>query len=142
MITANPYLFFDGQCAEAFDFYRSIFDGEPLINRYSDMPGDSSMDPADADRVMHAVLPLGEGQALMGADQPPGSGTTTYGDSMAVSVAPASAEEGRRIFAALAEGGEVQLPYEHQFWGADFGMCRDRYGIKWMVNYMEREASR
>jgi PhnB protein len=59
---------------------------------------------------------------------------------VAVSVNPASADEGRRIFEALADGGQVLMPYEHQFWGADYGMCRDRFGINWMVNYQEPDA--
>jgi PhnB protein len=140
MISVNPYLGFDGTCEEAFEHYRSIFGGELMISRYSDMPPDTPVDPADAGKVMHVSLPLSEGQALMGSDRPPGTGTTTFGDSVAVSVSPASADEGRRIFEALADGGLVLMPYEHQFWGADYGMCRDRFGINWMVNYQEPDA--
>jgi PhnB protein len=63
----------------------------------------------------------------------------THGDAISVSVAPESADEGRRIFEALAAGGQVLLPYEHQFWGADYGQCVDRFGIGWQVNYAPTE---
>ena len=95
-------------------------------------------DASAGDQIMHVSLALGDGQALMGSDRPPGMGTTTFGDSVAISISPDSAEDGRRIFEALADGGMVLMPYEHQFWGADYGMCRDRFGINWMVNYDSR----
>jgi PhnB protein len=135
MPTLNPYLGFDGTCEEAFETYRSIFGGELEINRYSEMPPDSEVDASSANLVMHVSLPLSSGQVLMGSDRPPGMGSTTFGDSVAVSVTPDSAEDGRRIFDALSAGGQVTMPYERQFWGADYGMCRDRFGINWMVNY-------
>jgi PhnB protein len=135
MTVLNPYLGFDGDCEEAFTLYQSIFGGELDINRYSEMPPDTPVDPAAADRIMHVSLPLADGQVLMGSDRPPGTGTTTFGNSVAISVTPSSAADGQRIFEALAAGGEVQMPYERQFWGADYGMCRDRFGINWMVNY-------
>ena len=140
MPTVNPYLGFDGDCEEAFGFYRSVFGGEfEAINRYSEMPPDAQATGSDADKIMHISLPLGDGQALMGSDRPAGMGTTTFGDSVAISVSPDSADEGRRIFGALAAGGHVVMPYERQFWGADYGMCRDRFGINWMVNYQPPE---
>jgi PhnB protein len=135
VLTINPYLGFDGNCEEAFELYRSIFGGELEISRFSEMPPDSPVDPSAADKVMHVSLPLGDGQVLMGSDRMPGMGTTTFGDSVAVSVSPGSADDGRRIFDALADGGQVTMPYERQFWGADYGMCVDRFGIGWMVNY-------
>lgn len=132
----NPYLAFDGNCEEAFDFYRSVFGGEfSDINRFSDAPSDSPGSGEDADKIMHVSLPLGDGQVLMGSDRPSHMGPGTFGDSVAVSIAPDDAESGRRIFESLATGGQVTMPYERQFWGADFGMCTDKYGIHWMVNY-------
>jgi PhnB protein len=133
MTMVHPYLNFDGNCQEAFDRYRSIFGGEfGTTMRY----GEAQPDAGDAaDWIMHISLPLGEGQAIMGSDRPPAMGTTTFGDSVAVSIAPSSSEEGRRIFEALAAGGVVQMPYARQFWGDDYGLCTDRFGIVWMVNY-------
>jgi PhnB protein len=134
MTTINPYIAFDGQCAEAFESYRLAFGGEfQAINRYSEMPTD--MSEADGKLVMHVSLPIGDGQVLLGSDRPPGTGLGTSGDRVAISISPDDAEQGRRIFATLSAGGMVTMPYERQFWGADHGMCTDRFGIPWMVNY-------
>jgi len=140
MTSVNPYLGFDGDCEAAFELYRSVFGGEfEAVNRYSEMPPDAQVSSVDADKIMHISLPLADGQALMGSDRPPGMGGTTFGDSVAISVSPDSAEDSRRIFEALAAGGQVSMPYERQFWGADYGMCTDRFGINWMVNYTPTE---
>jgi PhnB protein len=136
MTSLSPYLGFDGDCEAAFELYRSVFGGEfDGVNRYSEMPPDSPAAPEDADKIMHIALSFGKGQRLMGSDRPSGMGTTTHGNSVAISVFPDSSEEGRRIFEALSAGGKVTMPYERQFWGDDYGMCTDRYGIDWMVDY-------
>lgn len=132
----NPYLTFDGNCEEAFALYRSVFGGEfSDLSRFSAAPKEIPRSPEDENKVMHISLPLGDGQVLMGSDRPSEVGAGTFGDSMAVSVAPDDEEQGRHIFEGLAEGGTVTMPYERQFWGADFGMCIDRFGVNWMVNY-------
>jgi PhnB protein len=132
----NPYLTFDGNCMEAFTYYRSVFGGEfEDLSPFSDMPPDVPSSPEDADKLMHVSLPLGEGQVLMGSDRPSTMGAGTFGNNVAISIAPETSAEGRRVFEALADGGEVIMPYEQQFWGADYGMCTDRFGIHWMVNY-------
>ena len=132
----NPYLTFDGNCLEAFNYYKSVFGGEFVdLSPFSDLPPGVPSSPEDADKLMHVSLPLGDGQVLMGSDQPSAMGSVNFGDNVAISIAPESSEEGGRLFAALAEGGEVTMPYERQFWGADYGMCTDRYGVHWMVNY-------
>lgn len=136
MPKVTPYLNFDGRCEEAFEFYRSVLGGEFVgVNRFSEMPPDVPMTPDDGNMIMHIALQLEDGQAIMGSDRPSGMGKTTFGDSVHVSIGPDSAEEGRRIFDALSDGGEVTMPYERQFWGADYGMCTDRFGIHWMINY-------
>lgn len=135
---ANPYLTFDGNCEEAFEFYRSVFGGEFAdFSRFSEAPPDSPGSPEDADRIMHVAIPLGDGQVLMGSDRPSMMGSGTFGDSVAVSIGPDDAEQGRSFFEGLSAGGQVTMPYERQFWGAEFGMCTDKYGIHWMVNYYE-----
>ncbi len=142
MTSVSPYLGFDGNCEEAFEFYRSVFGGEfDGVSRYSEMPPDAATSPdaanspADGDKIMHIALSIGNGQAIMGSDRPPGMGSTTFGDSVAISIFPDSSEEGRRIFDALSAGGRVTMPYERQFWGDDYGMLTDRFGINWMVDY-------
>jgi PhnB protein len=140
MTTLNPYLVFDGNCEEAFEFYRSVFGGAFAdFSRFSEVPDDAAGSPGDADRLMHVSLPLGDGQVLMGSDRPSSMPDGTFGDAVTLSVGPDSSEEGARIFAALADGGSVVMPYERQFWGADYGMCTDRFGVGWMVNYFVEE---
>ena len=138
MAHINPYLNFDGNCEEAFAFYQTVFGGEAAISRYSEMPGDQP--GPEADKIMHAGLNLGDGQMLYGSDRLSFMGATTVGDNVQININPASAEEGKRLFTALSDGGEVTQPYEEAFWGAVFGMCVDRYGIRWLVNYREDTA--
>lgn len=136
MTSINPYLNFAGNCEEAFEFYRAAFGGDySSLQRFSDGPPDMPVAPGDADKIMHVSLPLGEGQVLMGSDQPSDRGGVNAGNSVSISISPETTEEGHRLFAALAEGGTVVMPYERQFWDADYGMCIDRFGIGWMVNY-------
>ncbi len=138
MLSVNPYLVFDGRCREAFDFYRSVFGGEFAdVSPFSEMPPDAmpgGVPAEDADRLMHISLPLGDGQVLMGSDRPSSMGGADFGDAVSISVGLEDADEGRRIFEALAESGKVTMPYSPQFWGAHFGSCADRFGINWMVN--------
>ena len=136
MPSINPYLAFDGNCREAFEFYRSVFGGELAdVSPFSEGPEEMMGAPEDADKLMHVSLPMGDGQILMGSDVPTGMPATQFGTSVALSYAPDRADEGRRVFDALAAGGHVTMPYETQFWNADFGMCTDKFGINWMVNY-------
>ncbi|HEY5578455.1 MAG TPA: VOC family protein [Acidimicrobiia bacterium] len=141
MASIHPYLNFSGNCEEAFRFYRSVFGGELSdLNRFSEAPSELPSPESEADKIMHVSLPIGDGQVLMGSDRPASMGPTTAGDNMHVSVSPDSAEEARRIFDGLSEGGRVTMPFERAFWGADFGMCTDKFGINWMVNYDPNQA--
>jgi len=139
MLSVNPYLSFNGLCEEAFLFYKSVFGGEfAYMGRYKDMPPQTGMavNQDDLEKIMHVSLPVGNHSVLMGDDaitalSPP----VTEGTNFSVSVNTGSADEARRIFAALAEGGLVKMNMEETFWGALFGMCTDRYGVHWMVNF-------
>lgn len=133
----NTYLTFNGTCEEAFTFYKSVFGGEfSAISRFSEMPADVGIDvnEADAHRVLHVALPIGN-DVLMGSDTPTSAMDALPGRNISVSLQPESEAEARRIFGALAEGGTVTMPLERAFWDALFGMCTDRFGINWMVNY-------
>ncbi len=133
MPAVNPYLTFNGDCEEAFQFYQSVFGGELMeASRYSMWP---DHDPADADRVLHVTLMLGDGQAVMGSDRQSADDQPVSANSIATSIAPDSEEQAEQIFRSLAEGGRVTMPYEKQFWGDFFGSCTDRYGHNWQVNY-------
>ena len=135
MASINPYLNFSGNCEEAFDFYKDVFGGELEVSRFSDMPPNEGAPEVDPDKIMHVSLPIGDHQVLMGSDVPEAMGHVDFGNSVMVSVAPASSEEGRRLFEGLAEGGTVTMPYSEMFWGAEYGSCVDKFGIHWMINY-------
>jgi PhnB protein len=131
MRSVNPYLNFDGRSREAIEFYASVFGGTPDIRTF----GDAGMaeDPAMAGRTMHAVLDTGA-LVLMASDTMSGT-PLTAGNNVWINLNCESAEEISRLFAGLAEGGEIVMALADQFWGATFGMVRDRFGIHWMFNY-------
>ena len=128
----NPYLIFNGQCEAAFKFYEKILGGKITFSlTWGEMPGADQF-PAETHKlIMHATLSVGD-QMLMGADSPPGRYEKPTG--MNVSLHFKDTAEGERIFNALAENGNVTMPFEKTFWSPGFGMCVDRFGIPWMVN--------
>jgi len=128
----NPYLLFNGNCAEAFKFYEETLGGkiEGLFT-YSGSPAAEHAPPEWGDKVMHATLMIGD-QKLMGSDAPPGHYEQPKGISVSISLN--DREKGERIFNALAQGGTTTMPFSKTFWAEGFGMCTDRFGIPWMVN--------
>ncbi len=141
MPALNPYLTFEGNCEEAFEFYRSIFGGEfTFVGRFSEMPDDYKKDmPEEAlEKIMHMSLPIGD-QVLMGSDTGGDWGAKLMvGNNMSLSVNADSKSDADHIFAKLSEGGEITMPMANTFWGDYFGMCLDKFGINWMVSYNEQ----
>ena len=137
MTTLNPYLNFDGNCEEAMRFYAKAFRAQlGPVNRFKDMPmPGAELSHAEQDRVMHVAFPVGPG-ALMASDIVPSMGhTLNVGNHNIVSIHPDSREEADRLFAALSEGGEVDMPMGDAPWGDYFGAFKDRYGVSWMINH-------
>jgi PhnB protein len=128
----NPYLNFNGQCEEAFKFYEQVLDGKVTFKMtWGEMPGADQF-PAETHKlIMHSTLNIGD-QILMGADSPPGRYQQPKGINVSIHVKDTA--EGKRIFKALAENGNITMPFEKTFWSPGFGMCVDRFGIPWMVN--------
>jgi PhnB protein len=129
----NPYLNFNGQCAEAFRFYEQVLGGKiETMMTHGESPIAGEVPPEWHERIMHARLVVGD-QVLMASDSPPEYYEKPQGLSVALNVdSPADAE---RIFHALAEQGTVKMPFEKTFWAAGgFGMLVDRFGTPWMVN--------
>lgn len=132
----NPYLFFSGDCAEAFRRYHEIFGGELQITTNADLPpGQEPMTGAEPHHVMHASIALGGG-FLMGSDDPTGDGGPKVGASVHYSAPDVDAAN--RVFDALADGGKVTMPLTATFWSAGFGMCNDRFGVPWMVDVADQ----
>lgn len=140
MAKLNPYLNFDGTCEAAFNFYKSVFGGEFLggVYKMKDMQGMEIPDEAK-ERVMHVGLPIGD-DLLMGSDTFPGT-PFVQGNNNYISIFPESKEESDRLFAALSEGGEVEMPMADQFWGDYFGSLKDKFGVYWMVNFNQENIS-
>jgi PhnB protein len=128
----HPYLFFNGNCRDAFTQYQAIFGGDLTLIRSADMPADEQMPGADGEAIMHAALSFGD-NLLMASDDPTSDGSRTVQGIM-VNYSVADPDEAKRAFGALAEGGEVSLPIAATSWSPMFGMCVDRFGTPWMVS--------
>lgn len=139
MATVNVYLTFNGNCKEAFDFYKSVFGGEfPYAGTFGEMPPQEGMPVSeeDKDKIMHISLPISQETMLMGSDAGGGwADKLTEGNNFSLSLNTNSKEEADKLFNALSAGGTVTMPLEDTFWGAYFGMWTDKFGINWMVNY-------
>jgi PhnB protein len=133
--TINPYFNFNGQCEEAFNFYKSVFGGEfTQIQRFKDVPSEDHLPASEAEWIMHVSLPIGDCTTLMGSDSPSSMDEVTSGSNFHISIQTSNDEETDRVFNGLAAGGKVTQPLEKAFWGARFGMLVDKFGIQWMVN--------
>lgn len=135
-MTVHPYLNFDGQAEEAFNFYRSVFGGEFTANmKMTEAPGSEELPEAEKNRTMHISLPIGKDTILMASDILPSAGhKLVRGNNLYISLSPDTREEADRLFNGLSKGGEIEMPMEDQFWGDYFGSFTDRFGIRWMVN--------
>jgi PhnB protein len=135
MAVINPYLNFNGNCEEAFNFYKSVFGGEfTSIQRFKDVPSENPLPEAEGDWVMHVELPIGKGTVLMGSDSPSTMGKIVNGNNYHISIQSDNTEETDRLFAGLSAGGQVSMPLQETFWGARFAMFVDKFGIQWMIN--------
>jgi PhnB protein len=129
----RPYLNFNGNCREAFTRYKEIFGGELVVMTMADVPEGEGPVPADqADLVLHASLTWGDDNMLMASDDPTGGYETPRG--VYASYSQADPAESKRVFEALAEGGEVTMPIAQTFWSPMFGMCTDKFGTPWMID--------
>jgi PhnB protein len=127
----HPYLNFNGNCAEAFQFYQQVFGGDLVVHKHRDTPAAKDVPPEMLDQVTHARLVSGE-LVLMASDSPPEYYEKPQGIYVSVNIE--DPERGRKYFDALAEKGNVIMPFDKTFWADGFGMCTDRFGVPWMVN--------
>lgn len=132
-MTVSTYLTFDGNCREAFEFYREVFGGEfEMLSTFGESPDDMGVPEELKDAVMHVSLPIGK-SVLMGSDNAPEGPPLAVGNNFSLSVDAESREHADQLLARLPAGGAVTMPMDETFWGAYFGMCSDRFGINWMV---------
>ena len=127
----EPYLFFEGRCAEAVEFYRKALGAEVLaLLRFRDSPDPQMVQPGMEDKVMHAFLRIGDTMVM--ASDGRGEGTPTF-RGFALSLSAADAPQAASLFGALTDGGQVTMPMTETFFAHRFGMVTDRFGVGWMV---------
>ena len=135
----NPYLNFNGNCEEAFNFYKSVFGGEfGYTGRYREMPpmDGKTVTAEEAEKIMHISLPISKDSILMGSDTSTAFGPpVTTGNNFAISISASSKAEADRLFNGLSAGGKVIMPMDNAFWGSYFGMLTDKFDINWMVSF-------
>ncbi len=136
MKAVNPYLNFPGNTEEAFDFYKSVFGGTfSMVLRMKEVEG-MPVPQGQEEKIMHIALPLNSGQVLMASDNC-NAQTFKAGNNTYISIHADSVEEGKKLYDALAAGGQPDHPFEKQFWGSWHGNLTDQFGIQWMINYDE-----
>jgi PhnB protein len=130
----QPYLFFDGRCEEALGFYKQALGAEVVtLMRYKDSPDKTMCTPANENKVMHASFRIGDSTAM--ASDGRNTGQPEF-KGFSLSLLPATPAEAEKLFAALSEGGQVQMPLGKTFFSSSFGMVADKFGVTWMVVVM------
>ena len=131
----EPYLFFNGRCEEAIAFYRRALGAEVLMlmrnNEAPEPQPPGMLPPGSEDKVMHATLRIGASHIMCSDGRCDGK---TEFKGFSLSIDAANEAEAERLFAALADGGTVQMPLAKTFWSPKFGMVADRFGVGWMVS--------
>ncbi|MFI5014529.1 MAG: VOC family protein [Hyphomicrobiales bacterium] len=130
----QPYLFFDGRCEEAIEFYRKALGAEvQMLMRFKESPEPAQpgmVPPGSENKVMHASLRIGDATVM--ASDGRCQGKPSF-QGFSLSLSPASEAEAGRLFAALADGGQAQMPLTKTFFAKSFGMVADRFGVSWMI---------
>jgi len=137
MATINPYINFNGNAEEAFNFYKSVFGGEfETIVRFKDLESPEFPVPEnEANKIMRIVLPIGE-NTLIANDVPESMGPVNENENRSkIAISAETKEEADKLFKGLSEGGAVEMPMAKSPWGTYFAMFRDKYGIEWTVEF-------
>ncbi len=127
----NPYLNFRDETRDAMEFYRTVFGGTLTLQTFKDLH--ASQDPSEDNKIMHSQLDTDNGLTLMAADTP-NSMDYHPGSNGSVSLSGDNEPELRGYYEKLAAGGTVIMPLETAAWGDSFGMCADKFGVRWLVN--------
>ncbi len=127
----QPYLNFDGRCDEALEFYQTAIGAEiGMVLRWKDSPDQTIRSPGNEDKVMHSQFQVGD-TTVMASDGRCTGKPSFHGITLSISAG--SEAEAERLFAALADGGQVQMPLGKTFFSPRFGMVADKFGVGWMV---------
>ena len=137
MALINPWINFNGNAEEAFNFYKSVFGGEfAKIMRLKDIASpEFPVAENDANKIMHIALPIGK-NILMANDVPESMGQVNENENRSkIYISTESREEADKLFSGLSAGGTIEAPIGDSPWGSYFGMFRDKFGIEWMVDF-------
>ncbi len=138
MAQINPYIHFNGNAEEAFNFYKSVFGGEfTIVTRFKDMQMEGHpIVESEANKIMHIALKIGKSSILFASDTPSFMGTHNENETRSkISITAESKEEADKLFNGLSAGGNIEMPIMESPWGSYFGKLRDKYGIEWMVDF-------
>jgi PhnB protein len=142
MTTISPWINFNGNAEEAFNFYKSVFGGEfSKVVRFKDIAGpDFPVTEIDANKIMQITLPINGGNMLIGNDVPEFMGKVSESENRSkIHVAVDNKEEAEKIFTGLSNGVQVEVPMSDSPWGTYFGMFRDKYGIEWIIEFNSKK---
>ncbi len=137
MAIINPYINFNGNAEEAFNFYKSVFGGEfAKIMRFKDLSNpEFPVAESEANKIMYIALPIGK-NVLIANDVPEIMGKVNENENRSkISISAESKEEADKLFSGLSAGGQIEMPMADSPWGSYFGMFRDKYGIEWTVDF-------
>jgi len=139
MLGINPYLNFTGNTEEAMKFYKSVLGGEfTIFQRFKDIPGGEKMSREDQEKFIHISLTINKHTTIMATDTIESMGQKLVaGNNFHICIQAESEAEADKFFGGLSKGGKVEMPMNKTFWGAYFGMCVDKFGVQWMINYTE-----
>ena len=130
----EPYVFFDGRCDEALEFYKKAIGAEvTALMRFKDSPDPGMCQPGMEEKVMHANVRIGD-TTIMASDGM-GQGNPVF-QGFALTISVTDEAEAERLFTALSDGGRIEMPLTKTFFSPRFGMLADRFGVMWMVIVM------
>lgn len=138
MPTINPYLNFQGNTEEAFNFYQSIFGGDFIggISRFKDAPEGDELPENEQNKVMHIGLPFGDNNMIMATDALESMNQKVKpGNNIYLCISADNKKQADDFFKGLSAGGEIEMDMQDMFWGDYFGMCTDKFDVKWMVSF-------
>jgi PhnB protein len=130
-VALTPYLFFDGRCEEAIEFYKQTLDAQvQMVMRFKDGPDQNMCAPGNEDKVMHACVRIGDTAVMMSDGR---AQMQPKFEGFALSLDARDEADAERLYAALAQGGQAQMPLTETFFAKRFGMVADRFGVGWML---------
>jgi len=136
MAAVSPYLTFDGNCEEAFDFYRSVFGGQFYQKtRLNEVEDETYLPEHEGQKIIYISLPIGARTMLMGSDRPADFGDGITGEKFSIAISVNSRPEAFRLFYRLSAGGHVICSLKEVVNGRWFGMLADQFGVQWLINY-------